>query len=315
MKFSIIVPVYNVEKYIDKCLKSIKEQSYVNFEVIIVNDGSLDNSQKIIDNYVKEDKRFKSFIKENGGLSDARNYGLKYVKGDYLLFIDSDDYIDKDLLCKLYKVVNKNKVDIVRFNCLTENSCGKLLYEEHYESYENMKMEDAICELVTRTFVETACLYCYNVKFWKEYDFKYSVNRLHEDYGLTPLVLYYADTVSSINYTGYHYVQRIGSITKTNDYEKVRKKSFDTYYQYCSIVDNLKKESDNKKKEAVLTYITECLIIKGSWLKGTDRKEYYKTLKKDKVYKNIATYNIKKKIKKIIASISFRLYLIVFKNK
>ena len=97
MKFSIVIPVYNVEKYIDKCLKSIINQTYDNFEVIVVNDGSPDNSQVIIDKYVKKDKRFKSYEKKNGGLSDARNYGLEYISGDYLLFIDSDDNIEKDL--------------------------------------------------------------------------------------------------------------------------------------------------------------------------------------------------------------------------
>lgn len=315
MKFSIVVPVYNVEKYIDKCLKSIKEQSYTNFEVIIVNDGSPDNSQAIIDNYVKEDDRFKSLIKKNGGLSDARNYGLKYIKGNYLLFVDSDDYLDKDILCKLYEVLSRNRVDIVRFKCLTEDHSGVVLYKENYEAYENRIMEDVICELVTRTFVETACLYCYDIEFWKKYNFKYCTNRLHEDYGLIPLILYYTNTISSIDFIGYHYVQREGSITKENDYEKVRKKSFDTYYQYCSMVDNLKIEESSRKKEAILTYITECLIIKGAWLKGKDYKKYYRMLRKDRVCRNIATYNIKKKIKRIIASVSFRLYLIIFKNK
>ena len=82
MKFSIVIPVYNVEKYIDKCLNSIINQTYKNFEVIIVNDGTKDNSQQIIDEYVKKDNRFKSYKKENGGLSDARNYGIKYATGD-----------------------------------------------------------------------------------------------------------------------------------------------------------------------------------------------------------------------------------------
>ena len=95
MKFSIIVPIYNVEKYIEKCLQSIKDQTFKNFEVIMVDDGSTDNSNKIMKLFEK-DKRFKSYSKKNGGLSDARNYGIQYTTGDYLLFIDSDDYIDKN---------------------------------------------------------------------------------------------------------------------------------------------------------------------------------------------------------------------------
>lgn len=294
MKFSIIVPVYNVEKYIDKCLKSIENQSYFDFEVIIVNDGSLDNSQNIIDRYVKKDKRFKSFFKENGGLSDARNYGLNYINGDYLLFIDGDDYIDSDLLHKLNNVLSISSVDLVRFNCVTEDSDGKVLYNEVSKEFINSKMNDVICELITRTFVETACLYCYKIQFWNEHNFRFNIGRLHEDYGLIPLVLYYANTISNLNYIGYHYIQRTGSITKSNDYDKIVKKSFDTYYQYCDIVNILINKPKDIKKEAILTYLTECLIIKGSWLEKKDYKQYYMYLRKDKVYNNIATYNIKK---------------------
>lgn len=153
MKFSIIVPVYNVEKYLDKCLKSLSEQSYSNFDVIVVNDGSSDNSQNIIDKYVNNNHRFKSFTKKNGGLSDARNFGLNYVSGDYILFVDGDDYLDKDLLSKLNQILIGDPVDIVRFNCLLEDDNGVKLSEESYVDYKNKKMEDAIKELITRQFV------------------------------------------------------------------------------------------------------------------------------------------------------------------
>lgn len=174
-------------------------------------------------------------------------------------------------------------------------------------------MEDAIKELITRQFVEAACFYCYKTSFWKKYDFKFNVGRLHEDYGLIPLVLYHADTISSMNYVGYHYIQRNGSITSSNNYDRVIKKSFDTYYQYCDILNILNDKPNDIKKAAILTYLTECLIIKGKWLKGEEYKRYYSMLKKDKVYKNIATYNIKKKNKKIVSFIDYKLYLILFK--
>ena len=90
---SIVVPIYNVENYLERCLKSIKSQTFRDFEVLCVNDGSTDNSQLIIDDFVKSDERFKSFIKEKGGLSDARNYGLIRSKADYIMFFDSYDFI------------------------------------------------------------------------------------------------------------------------------------------------------------------------------------------------------------------------------
>ena len=94
VKVSVIVPVYNVEKYIDKCLTSLVNQTLKDIEIIIVNDGSPDKSQKIIDKYVKKHSNIKSYIKKNGGISSARNYGLKYAHGEYIAFVDSDDYVD-----------------------------------------------------------------------------------------------------------------------------------------------------------------------------------------------------------------------------
>ena len=102
-KVSIIVPVYGVEKYIDKCLDSLVKQSLKEIEVIVVNDGTKDNSQKIIDKYVKKyPDKIKSFIKENGGQGSARNYGLEKASGEYIGYVDSDDFIEKDMYKKLY---------------------------------------------------------------------------------------------------------------------------------------------------------------------------------------------------------------------
>ena len=110
---SIIVPVYNVEKYIDKCLNSLVNQTLKNIEIIVVNDGTKDNSQKIIDKYTKKYSFIRSYIKENGGLSSARNYGLKHAKGEYIAFVDSDDFVDKNMFEQMYLYAKNNKYDIV----------------------------------------------------------------------------------------------------------------------------------------------------------------------------------------------------------
>lgn len=113
-KLSIIVPVYNVYDYIEGCLESIVNQSLKDIEVIVVNDGSPDNSQDIIDKYVeKYPKLIKSFIKENGGQGTARNLGLEYAKGKYVSFIDSDDYIDKNFAKEMYELAIKDNADVV----------------------------------------------------------------------------------------------------------------------------------------------------------------------------------------------------------
>ena len=110
-KFSIIIPVYNTEKYLEKCLDSIINQSYQNMEIIVVNDGSTDNSKDILFTYQnKYPKLINVYEKINGGLSDARNYGVSKASGDYLLFVDSDDYIESDLLLNISKNI-KDDVD------------------------------------------------------------------------------------------------------------------------------------------------------------------------------------------------------------
>ena len=109
---SIIVPVYKVEKYLDKCINSIVSQTYKNLEVILVDDGSPDSCGKMCDEWTKKDTRIKVIHKENGGLSDARNFGLDCAKGKYIQFVDSDDYIEKDMIEFLYKNLKENNADI-----------------------------------------------------------------------------------------------------------------------------------------------------------------------------------------------------------
>lgn len=104
---SIIVPGYNVEKYIITCLESIENQTYQNFEVIIIDDGSTDNTGNICDQFSKKDNRFKVWHTQNGGISKARNIGLEKAKGEYIVFIDSDDYVHKDYIKRLTETIRK----------------------------------------------------------------------------------------------------------------------------------------------------------------------------------------------------------------
>ena len=119
MKISIIIPVYNSEKYLDECLKSLKDQTYRNLEIILVDDGSTDNSLKICASYAKDDKRFKVYHKENGGTASARNYGLQKASGDYITFIDNDDYInDKDAFANISKILKDEDIDVLLHSCI-----------------------------------------------------------------------------------------------------------------------------------------------------------------------------------------------------
>lgn len=109
---SIVVPVFNVEKYLEECLDSICKQTYSNIQIILVNDGSTDSSPEICEKYSELDKRISVLHKKNGGLSDARNYGIKFAKGQYLIFVDSDDIISRDMVSYLYQLIKSSNSEV-----------------------------------------------------------------------------------------------------------------------------------------------------------------------------------------------------------
>ena len=291
MKFSIIIPVYNVEKYIEKCLKSINLQSYQKFEAIIINDGSKDSSDKIIKKYIKNKNNFIYLTKENGGLSDARNYGLQYVTGDYILFVDSDDYIEPDLLKKLNHILLDKQYDIVRYGLKIVDENDKIL------KYIGQDKTTAIKKIIHSEFVEPAWLYAYNSIFWRKNKFQYQKGRIHEDFGLTPLILSKAQSIGFLGYNGYNYVQRENSIMKQTEYEKILKRVNDFKEQYLDLINKI--PSKTKSNKLIISFLSEALIYKGRELKKEDRKKYIKFLKKEKVIYNIYNTNIKKIIMKI----------------
>ena len=120
---SIIVPVYNVEKYLERCINSLISQTYNNIEILLIDDGSTDKSGKIIDEMCLKDDRLKVFHKKNGGVSSARNYGLKKSNGKFVTFVDSDDYVDKDYIKVLAKYQSEGDYDIVISNAIDFNEC------------------------------------------------------------------------------------------------------------------------------------------------------------------------------------------------
>ena len=119
-KLSIIVPVYNAEQYMEKCLNRLLEQSYSNIEIIIVNDGSEDTSKEKIEKYLKKYPSIKYLEKENGGLSDARNYGMPYATGEYIAFLDSDDYVESTMYEDMYEMAQKENADMVECDFIWE---------------------------------------------------------------------------------------------------------------------------------------------------------------------------------------------------
>jgi glycosyltransferase involved in cell wall biosynthesis len=114
-KITLIIPIYNTFVFLERCLRSIKTQNFKDFEVLLINDGSTDSSESFCEDFIKNDKRFILKNKMNGGLSSARNYGLKYALGDYISFVDSDDYIDENYCKILYNIASSKNLDVLNF--------------------------------------------------------------------------------------------------------------------------------------------------------------------------------------------------------
>lgn len=179
---SIIVPIYNVEKYLEKCLASIKNQTYSNIEVIMVNDGSKDSSRDIADAFQKEDVRFKLVDKENGGLSSGRNYGMRYIKGKYVSFVDSDDFLDKHYVEKLYNAFDEN-TDIVigDYAIFNENDNKTYLHGVQYNpgDYSTLaEKEQLLSAMYAGYSVMSVWKNMYRVSFLNEKGLKFVSERL-----------------------------------------------------------------------------------------------------------------------------------------
>ena len=212
IKVSVIVPVYNVEKYLEKCLDSLVNQTLKEIEIIIVNDGSPDNSQKIIDKYAKKYKNIKSYIKENGGLSDARNYGLKKATGDYIAFLDSDDYVSIDMYKKMYEKAISGNFDMVvcDLNYIYENN------NEIKRAYSNIKNDTTNIKNAMINIYPAAWNKIFKKKLFKTgIEFKKGV--WFEDVEFIYRMLPHIKTIGVIKEPFNQYLQREGSITNSID--------------------------------------------------------------------------------------------------
>ena len=209
-KVSIIVPVYNVEEYLEKCLDSLVNQTLKDIEIIIVNDGSPDNSQKIIDEYQSKYKNIKSYQKTNGGLSDARNYGINKASGEYLAFIDSDDYIKTDMIEKMYQKAKNEKLDIVVCNSIEIYPNDISIEKKSNLNYSDDSIKNYLIS------PPMACTRLYKKELFKNISFKKNI--FYEDLELTPKLVNYTKNIGFIDEGLYYYYQRTGSIMKQTEF-------------------------------------------------------------------------------------------------
>lgn len=208
---SVIVPIYNVEKYLDKCVNSILNQTYKNLEIILVDDGSPDNCPKMCDEYAKLDKRIKVIHKENGGLSDARNYGIDLSNGEYLSFVDSDDYVAADYVETLYKTIKKDTSDLAICGHVVLYTNGKKINRYTNENY-NANSETILNKLLYDDGIDlSACSKLYRKDLFNMV--RYPVGRLYEDAATTYKLIDLAEKISVNSLPIYYYIIRDDSIS------------------------------------------------------------------------------------------------------
>lgn len=310
-KISVIIPVYNTEKYLRRCFDSVIAQDYKNLEIVIINDGSEDNSEQIINEYKKKYPELISYYKkENSGVADTRNFGIEKAQGDYIMFLDSDDYIDKALLKTLEEYVNKN-IDLIKFKLQRVNEEGKTLEIVSGATFEKTTGEDGFNKLYsTDVLLDSPCVYLIKKEIFVKNSLKFAVGTEHEDFGLVPFIIVLAQTMVSINFYGYYYVQSDNSITRNENYTKTIKKAYDALKHYDNAIVLIEILNINKiTKQNLKIYYTNAIILKAKELHNDEQKKYIKEIKDRKMTKNIKIRNMKQLIKKILLTMNIKLYL------
>jgi glycosyltransferase involved in cell wall biosynthesis len=312
---SIIIPVYNTGQFLNRCVESVLQQSYRNIEVLLIDDGSTDNSGKLCDEWEKKDARIRTIHKENGGLSDARNAGLDAASGEFIAFVDSDDYIAPDMIQKLYDAIKKNNAEmsICRFLFVDEKGTpirGK-----------NKRIPEIEGTFSTHDVLKQAAEigWYYTVAWNKLYkrslfsEIRFPKGRLHEDLFVSHLLLELCGTVVCISEVGYYYVQHEGSILK-NKSKKLYLDAAKAYLERSSFFCR-----HGLQKGAGKAYLLSALCLTDACLIKSDKPEIqeewealFKSFQKNYRFKNYCTK--KEKLQISIICSNPELYYLLFRN-
>lgn len=308
-KISIIIPVYNAEKTIERCLKSILNQNIEHAEIVVVNDGSKDNSEKIILQMQKNNQMIKYYYKQNSGVAETRNYGLEKAQGEYIAFVDSDDYISSDFKNKIIPLINNN-IEMVKYKLKKLDKNGNEIEYIDGPVFDRKTGEEAFNELYSKdVLLDSPCVYVMKKDIITRNKFKFQ-GTYHEDFGLIPLILANAKSVVSLPDYLYFYVQESNSITRNEDYNKTLIKMKDVFFHYDNMLEAINKLNLGKKtNENIKIYYTNAIVLKLQELQEEDRNKFIKEIKARKMYKNIKARNFKQFIKRYLLKINVKLYL------
>ncbi len=247
---SIIVPIYNVEKQVKKCIESIIRQTYANIEIILVDDGSTDRSGAICDEYAAKDKRIRVIHKKNEGLSDARNSGMEICSGKYVGFIDGDDWIADDMYEFLYNTLVDNSVDISVCGYYMEDDEGVYASECADGNLKAYECREAVCAIVKDEEIHS---YAWNKLYKKEMfeGIRYPSKRYVQDIFVLYKVFMNATKIVCSNQPKYYYYQRKNSIQRTRG----NKLNWDQFSAYCERIPVLEKGYPELREFLVLSAV------------------------------------------------------------
>lgn len=214
VKVSITVPVYNVEKYLEKCLDSLIGQTLKDIEIICINDGSTDNSLSILEKYAKKDSRIKIINQENQGIANTRNKSIKLAQGEYIGFVDSDDWLSLDFFEKLYNAALKYKADIAAAGIIRATDKHEKMFLEFKKETvtNNTDKKFEICDIPDKSYV---CNKIYKLSKIRYFGLKFKNDVTYEDIIFTPEAVHKLGTLVTVPHTYYFYYKRQGSITNT----------------------------------------------------------------------------------------------------
>ena len=259
--FSIVIPVYNSAKTIRECLESIVTQSFPDFEVIIVNDGSTDETEKIVKSFSENDSRIKLYSFPNSGVSETRRRGISFSTGEYILQVDSDDTINSELLDRLAQVICKFEFpEVIRFQC-------ELVGDNPQKNHQRYSCHENLCRIISGMDAlklwskpgkkyALYWLFCFKKSVFAELLFLPQL-RCHEDLALIPILIAKATTVIGIDYVGYNYTYvSESSITNKTDIASERWRAMDFLSAYDYAIENFLK-IDNIKPNDVSFFLKD----------------------------------------------------------
>ena len=263
---SVIVPVYNVEKYLERCVKSIVAQTYKDLEILLIDDGSTDKSGKMCDDFQQTDSRIKVFHKQNGGLSDARNYGIEHSSGEFISFVDSDDYIDEKMLETLHRLITENDADLAVCSAMDVFEGKEVTQVKEIKDF-NLNKVESYKYMLRGDGIPSACNKLY--KRQTVGNVRFPVGKLYEDGFFTPQILKKVEKTAVTSKPMYYYFRRADSITT----KPFRKGDLDVIEAYDKCVKQVKELCPEALPYAEFRYRNAYFNVLDKMLMRDDCKE------------------------------------------